>query len=217
MEIKDFNIFNLSLQQKKLLKKKIGQGGGSTSDDGIPIFYVINGTNDIKFKLIQGKPKTNEWGDLEPIICIEDYSNNLICLAAVWYDNFSFYQFDIGTLTTCTWSANKSYVDDFLALNVGDVLTINKSELIEAIAQRFITLLADKNFPSNIDTTIFTLEQLSISYNASNDIYMRGNIVKIDKANQNLYVSINDELWKYSYTGDFRNPQNITFVEVVQS
>lgn len=27
MELKDFNIFNLSLQQKKLLKKKIGSGG----------------------------------------------------------------------------------------------------------------------------------------------------------------------------------------------
>lgn len=27
MNVKDFNIFNLSLQQKKLLKKKVGQGG----------------------------------------------------------------------------------------------------------------------------------------------------------------------------------------------
>lgn len=39
MEVKDFNIFNLSLQQKKLLKKKIGQGGGS-ADEGVATFLV---------------------------------------------------------------------------------------------------------------------------------------------------------------------------------
>ena len=217
MQIKDFNTINLSLQQKKLLKKKIGQGGGSASDEGIAIFYVINADDSLRFKLIQGKPKVNEWGDLQPIICIDYYSNNYIDWAAVCYDFFAFKELDIDSLTTYTYGANKSYVDDFLALNVGDVLTINQSELTETIAYKFITLQANKNFPANISPNLTDLEQLSISYNAGNDIYMRGNVVKIDKANQNLYVSINNELWKYSYTGDFRNPQNITFVEVVQS
>lgn len=60
MEIKDFNTINLSLEQKKLLKKKIGQGGGSTSDNGIPIFYVTEETNTLTFKLMQGKPKVYE-------------------------------------------------------------------------------------------------------------------------------------------------------------
>ena len=35
MELKDFNIFNLSLQQKKLLKKKIGQGGEDKKEDNV--------------------------------------------------------------------------------------------------------------------------------------------------------------------------------------
>ncbi len=217
MELKDFNIFNLSLQQKKLLKKKIGKGGGSTSDNGVPIFYVFDANDSLRFKLIQGKPKVNEWGDLQPIICVDYTSSNYVCLAAVWYDVFSYQKLDTVSLSTDTWSASKSYVDDFLALNVGDVLTIDKSELTQLKEFKFITLPADKNFPPNINTNIIALEQLSISYDAGNEVYTRGNVVKIDKANQNLYVSINDELWKYSYTGDFRNPKNITFVEVVQS
>lgn len=217
MEIKDFNTINLSLEQKKLLKKKIGQGGGSSSDEGIAIFYVINANDGLRFKLIQGKPKVNEWGDLQPIICIDYSPSNYIYLASVLYDFFTFTGFDIYTSTTYTYGANKSYVDDFLALNVGDVLTINQSELTKTVAYKLITLQANKNFPANMSSNLTDLEQLSISYNAGNDIYMRGNVVKIDKANQNLYVSINNELWKYSYTGDFRNPQNITFVEVVQS
>jgi len=35
MELKDFNIFNLSLQQKKLLKKKVGQGGEDKKEDNV--------------------------------------------------------------------------------------------------------------------------------------------------------------------------------------
>ena len=33
MNVKDFNIFNLSLQQKKLLKKKVGQGGDKDKEE----------------------------------------------------------------------------------------------------------------------------------------------------------------------------------------
>lgn len=35
MELKDFNTINLSLEQKKLLKKKIGQGGEDKKEDNV--------------------------------------------------------------------------------------------------------------------------------------------------------------------------------------
>lgn len=49
MEVKDFNIFNLSLQQKKLLKKKVGSGnkdGGENNSKDIPLFSFYDEPTD---------------------------------------------------------------------------------------------------------------------------------------------------------------------------
>lgn len=216
MQIKDFNTINLSLEQKKLLKKKIGQGGGSASDNSVPIFYVMNKTNTIDFKLIQGKPKVNEWGDLQPIICIDYSPNSYIYLASVLYNFFTFKEIDIDSLTIYTYSANKSYVDDFLALNVGDVLTIDKSELKEEMLYGTIDLQFNKNF-GNYSFYMNKLQTLSVTY-YSNGVTLIGHVIKVDQTNHNLYLSIGDEVWKYSYTGGGMTPySDITFVEVVQS
>ena len=216
MEIKDFNTINLSLEQKKLLKKKIGQGGGSTSDNGVPIFYVIDANDGLRFKLAQGKPKINELGDVQPIICIDYFPNNWICLASICFDFFSFVILDNATSVTYAYSANKSYVDDFLALNVGDVLVIDKSELKEEILYGTIALQFNKNF-GNYSFYMNKLQTLSVTY-YSNGVTLIGHVIKLDQTNHNLYLSIGDEVWKYTYTGGGMTPySDITFVEVVQS
>ena len=220
MEIKDFNTINLSLEQKKLLKKKIGQGGGSASDDGIPIFYVTEETNTLTFKLMQGKPKVYEWGDLQPIICIDAFSNSYVINAYILPEDFSLTKFNILDFSGISYHCNNDYVNDFLALNVGDSFNINKSELQKEIYYNSLRLASNKDFDTSYyhySIYINNLETLSVTYN-SDGVTLIGRVIKVDQTNHNLYLSIGDEVWKYTYTGGGMTPySDITFVEVVQS
>lgn len=219
MKVKDFNTINLSLEQKKLLKKKIGQGGGSTSDDGIPIFYVDDLTNTLKFTLVQGKPKVSELGDLENPVCIENRPNGSIYYLSVLYDYFMCVAFSLGRFDATSYGNSTSYVDAFSQLKVGESVTINKSDLevFTGFSYRTCQLNSNKNFDSRDILYEDDLARITISYWNNNNTYL-GHVVRIDHANLNIYVSINNELWKYSYTLNAnRSYTNITFVEVVQS
>ena len=219
MEIKDFNTINLSLEQKKLLKKKIGQGGGSTSDDGIPIFYVDEETNTLTFKLMQGKPKVSELGYLESVICIGYYSDTNIRILSVVPNGFCYVCSYLGAGLSTAYVNYTDYVDAFSQLEVGESVSINKSDLevYTVYNYRYYGLNGNKNF--NLQDVFHdeVLAKMTISYWSNNNTYL-GHVVRIDHANLNIYVSINNELWKYSYTLNANHfYTNITFVEVVQS
>lgn len=218
MEIKDFNIFNLSLQQKKLLKKKIGQGGGSTSDNDVPIFYVEDSIDTLKFTLVQGKPKVSELGYLESVICIGYYPDTNIRILSVAPNGFRYVCSYLGEgLSTEYENYYTDYVDAFSQLKVGESVSINKSDLEFYVVYnyRYYELKGNKNF--NLQDVFHDedLAKMTISYLSNNNTYL-GHVVRIDHANLNIYVSINNELWKYSYTFNNHSYTNITFVEVVQ-
>lgn len=218
MDIKDFNTINLSLEQKKLLKKKIGQGGGSTSDNDVPIFYVAEETNTLTFKLMQGKPKVSELGYLESVICIGYYPDTNIRILSVAPNEFSYACSYLGEGLSTQYVNYTDYVDAFSQLKVGESVSINKSDLevYRVYDYRYYGLNGNKNF--NLQDVFHdeSLAKMTISYWSNNNTYL-GHVVRIDHANLNIYVSINNELWKYSYTLNAnRFYTNITFVEVVQ-
>lgn len=195
---------------------KIVENSGGGSDDGVPIFYVSDELNSFIFKLMQGKPKVYELGDLQPIICIDAFSNNYVINATIIPESFSLTKFDILDFTVVNYYCENNYVNDFLALNVGDSFVINKSELNKETDYKHIRLSNNKNF-GNYSFYINNLQTLSVTYN-SNGVTLIGHVIKVDQTNHNLYLSIGDEVWKYSYTGGGMTPySDITFVEIVQS
>lgn len=218
MEIKDFNTINLSLEQKKLLKKKIGQGGGSASDDSVPIFYVAEETNTLTFKLMQGKPKVSELGYLESVICIGYYPDTNIRILSVAPNGFCYVCSYLGEGLSIAYENYTDYVDAFSQLKVGESVSINKSDLefYTVYNYRYYGLNGNKNFNLQDVFRDEDLAKMTISYWSNNNTYL-GHVVRIDHANLNIYVSINNELWKYSYTLNAnRSYTNIAFVEVVQ-
>ena len=199
------------------IDKIVESSGGGGSDDGVPIFYVAEETNTLTFKLMQGKPKVYEFGDLQPIICIDAFSNSYLINASIIPESFNLTKFDIFHFTVINYYCENNYVNNFLALNVGDSFVINKSELSKETDYKHIRLANNKNFGSNYSIYPENLYTLTVSYN-SNGIDLVGHIIKVDQTNHNLYLSIGDEVWKYSYIGGGFAPfSNITFVEVVQS
>lgn len=202
------------------IDKIVESSGGSTSDDGVPIFYVSDEVNTLAFKLMQGKPKVSELGYLESVICIGYYPDTNIRILSVAPNEFSYVcSHLIEGLSTAYANYYTDYVDAFSQLKVGESVSINKSDLeFYAIYNyRYYELNGNKNF--NLQDVFHdeTLAKMTISYWSNNNTYL-GHVVRIDHANLNIYVSINNELWKYSYTLNAnRFYTNITFVEVVQS
>lgn len=201
------------------IDKIVESSGGSGSDDGIAVFYVENSTDTLKFTLVQGKPKVDEWGNLENPICLDEFSSELIYYLTVCGDYLTCVAFNISRFNAIGYSNNTNYVDAFSQLKVGESVTINKSDLevFPNFSYRKYALRGNKNF--NLQDTFDEdrLARITISYWNNNNTYL-GHVVRIDHANLNIYVSINNEIWKYSYTLDSgRMFTNITFVEVVQS
>lgn len=216
MNVKDFNIFNLSLQQKKLLKKKIGQGGGSTSDDDIAVFSYFKDydTNSFKFTLLQGTPKFDEYERLLAVfIAYGEY-------ATVWGGG-EFRTFN--GLRYYDYTLPRDLLDKLGNAKIGEVITFSiDGETSYPILYK-IHLNSNKSFPSyvfSINEDIFLESSVKIIYtsqsaNGANALEF-GTIKKIDDINSFLYISIMDQIWKYSFTKTGKSYSDFTFVEVVQ-
>ena len=196
---------------------KIVENAGGGSDDGIAVFYVENLTDTLKFTLVQGKPKVDEWGNLENSICIEQIPDGSIYYLTVCSDYLMCAALSIHRFDAVAYANNINYVEAFSQLKVGESVSINKSDLefYTVYNYRYYGLNGNKNF--NLQDVFHDedLAKMTISYWNNNNTYL-GHVVRIDHANLNIYVSINNELWKYSYTLDSsRMFTNITFVEVV--
>lgn len=196
---------------------KIVESSGGGSDDGVPIFYVENSIDTLKFTLVQGKPKVNEWGDLENPICLGEFFGESTYYLTVCGDYLTCVAFNISRFSTIAYENNTNYVEAFSQLKVGESVTINKSDLevFSSFSYRSCQLNSNKNFDPRDIFYEDDLAKMTISYWNNNNTYL-GHVVRIDHANLNIYVSINNELWKYSYTLNAnRSYTNITFVEVV--
>ena len=199
------------------IDKIVESSGGGGSDDGVPIFYVDDLTNTLKFTLVQGKPKVSELGYLESVICIGYYPDTNIRILSVAPNGFCYVWSYLGEGLSTAYENYTDYVDAFSQLKVGESVSINKSDLevYTVYNYRYYELNGNKNF--NLQDVFHDndLAKMTISYRSNNNTYL-GHVVRIDHANLNIYVSINNELWKYSYTLDSRRMfTNITFVEVV--
>lgn len=226
MELKDFNIFNLSLQQKKLLKKKVGQGGGSTSD-GVATFLVgvdwdENSKQFIYFKLLSGKPEV--YNDKLLAIFISNDANDSIKVEAfasggitIYFDSQNstdvYYNYDIaptGLLNCKVGDIVKYYIDDLFGKTTH-------------YKQVMINIKADKSMPfQSVEISAF-ISPCSVVFAYSDDVGSSSKPIEygypkyLDKVNRFLYIYINKEVWKYSYQEDGRILKNFQFVEVVQS
>ena len=143
MEIKDFNIFNLSLQQKKLLKKKIGQGGESTSDDDAKAtIFCVNtealkesdkkGESDtgVSFTLVQGTPKLDYTNTRIDAIFYGVNHNIIHCFIEDEY--LELHAMDFVAITSefvvDSYMSTKVSLNDFLALKEGESIFINTND-----------------------------------------------------------------------------------------
>lgn len=216
MEIKDFNIFNLSLQQKKLLKKKVGQGGGSTSDDDIAVFSYFKDydTNSFKFTLLQGTPKFDEYERLLAVfIAYGEY-------ATVWGGG-EFRTFN--GLDYCDYTLPQDLLDKLGNAKVGEVITFSIDRETSYPILYKIHLDSNKSFPFyvfSINEDTFLESSIKFIYTSQlvngAKVLEFGTIKKIDDVNSFLYISIMDQVWKYSFTKTDKSYSNFTFVEVVQ-
>lgn len=224
MELKDFNIFNLSLQQKKLLKKKVGQGGRNGNDEDKvdkAIFNIsfpyVDGQSKVRFTLIAGKPKLRDigYGDFElDAIFVDNYG----CISYYYFSTYDieFYNFSSGVLRNKTYrlSQTNEYIQQLNNLNVGEYLDIDENlfTITEQYSFYGTTLRNNKNFSGGV--LFNSLSALNIEYEENNKTYY-GKIIEDDKENHFLYVSIKNEIWKYSYRASTTMYNSITFVEVV--
>lgn len=216
MELKDFNIFNLSLQQKKLLKKKVGQGGGNTENDDVAIFSYFRDydTNSFKFTLLQGTPKFDEYGRLLAVfIAYGEY-------ATVWGGG-EFRTFN--GLEYCDYTLPQDLLNKLGNAKVGEVITFSIDGESSYPVLYKIHLSPNKSFPSyvfSINEDIFLESSVKIIYTSQSANGAKtlefGTIKKIDDVNSFLYISIMNQVWKYSFTKTDKSYSNFTFVEVVQ-
>lgn len=226
MEVKDFNIFNLSLQQKKLLKKKVGKGGGSDeSEVDKAIFNIsfpdVDGQSKVRITLIAGKPKLIDTGygnfKLDAL-----FFEDTCVLSDAYFSNYriEFTVFKMPSLEYQLYRViDKKQNDYFQQLNnlkVGEFLDIDKNAfwIAEGYSGKEIWLLPSKNFGDEVYT--LALYGLTIALRENNKIYY-GKIIEEDTENHFLYVSIKNEIWKYSYVYVASEDMygSITFVEVV--
>lgn len=231
MELKDFNIFNLSLQQKRLLKKKVGQGGESSSADGLATFLVYSGLdkdgdNAILFELVSGTPRKDEDEDLLIANFVSKRYNQIVTVEAHEnYNQFIIYYLTYsngGTGTVTLYNFNSLEITKKLfTAKVGDIISFKESsfEVANESSYDVVDILPDKRILAHIEQRLVQNGRVTFVYNrlANNSAIDYGYMKKLDKQNNLIYISINDEVWKYSYQlVDDGYRMSFTFVEVVQ-
>lgn len=226
MELKDFNIFNLSLQQKKLLKKKVGQGGES-ADEGVATFLVgmdwdENSKRFIYFKLLSGKQKV--YNSKLLAIFISDDADKLVRVETSIDGGITIF-FDTETYTDVYYNYDMKPTD-LLNCKVGDSVKYYTNDWFQKTTHY-------KNLWLNINTRnkiIYNEIEISAFNEPCNVVFVYsddtgssskpieyGYLKYLDQANKFLYIYINKEVWKYSYQINGRILSNFQFVEVVQS
>lgn len=225
MEIKDFNTINLSLEQKKLLKKKIGQGGES-ADEGVATFLVGMDLDEdnkqfIYFKLLSGKQKV--WNSKLLAIFISDDAYNPVRVETFIDGGITIF-FDTETYTDVYYNYDMKPTD-LLNCKVGDSVKYYTNDWFQKTTHY-------KNLWLNINTRnkiIYDEIEISAFNEPCNVVFVYsddtggsskpieyGYLKYLDKANKFLYIYINKEVWKYSYQINGRILSNFQFVEVVQ-
>ena len=225
MELKDFNIFNLSLEQKKLLKKKIGQGGGSGSDESIAIFTVEEDyvNEQLVLTLKSGTPKL-DGGKLQCKFEDKVYSERIV-FGDIYDDGYFTIEnvsiADNGQITTDYYTAYNANIDDFLNASVGDTISFNLNDMLNySSAPTFVIDINSQkaiNSHSRWDESVFSRGIVTFRYAKTSNITEQGFVKRFDTENNFMFIEINDEVWKYSFTKQGRTYSNFTFVEVVQS
>lgn len=207
-----------------MLKKKIGQGGGNGNDEDKvdkAIFNIsfpyVDGQSKVRFTLIAGKPKLKDigYGDFELDAIFVDNYGGISYYYFSTYD-IEFYEFNSNNLRNRIYRLRQTneYIQQLNNLNIGEFLDIDENlfTITEQYSSYDVALQNNKNFNGGIVSN--SLSSINIKYEENNKVYY-GKIIEDDTENHFLYVSIKNEIWKYSYRASTTTYGSITFVEVV--
>lgn len=213
--------FQGTKQQKQRLVNFVKENSGSGSDENVGVFLLTFGENlSLDFTLICGKPEIIDlgYGDKELKVIFSYSYSNLIFTGVTNY-SIIFVTYSAESFNSIRYVVKQEYVQYYFEqlanANVGDTISILKNHLTidNLFSHQSLIISANKNIGYEID--INNTNEFQLTYTEDNKVHY-GKIVEDDKTNKFLFISINNQIWKYSYTLRSNGCYgSITFVEVV--